>query len=214
MVIKDHSNGDVAADSYHLYKTDVELMKELGLNFYRFSISWPRILPQGFAHHVNEAGVKYYSDLIDELIKHGIEPMVTMYHWDLPANLQTLGGWTNPLVTTWFANYAKVLFDRFGDRVKLWVTINEPKQICYEGYGSDVKAPMLNMTGIAEYMCAKNVLLAHAKAFHLYDDVYRSRQNGRIGISISCTWYEPASDSPEDHQAAEDARQFDVSSVK
>lgn len=185
-------------------------MKELGLDFYRFSLSWTRILPNGFADKINEAGIDYYNNLINEILKNNIKPFLTIYHWDLPQKLQNLGGWTNPHVVDWFADYANVLFDKFGDRVQYWITINEPKQICYEGYGSDLKAPILNMTGIGDYLCAKNVLLAHAKAYHLYDKFYRKKQNGTIGISISCTWYEPASDTIDDHQAAKDARQFDV----
>lgn len=187
-------------------------MKELGLDFYRFSISWSRILPKGYSYDINQAGIDYYNNLINEMIKNGIVPFVTIYHWDLPEELQKMGGWANFAIVDWFADYAKVLFDNFGDRVKYWITINEPKQICYEGYGSDLKAPLLNVSGIAEYLCAKNILLAHAEAYHLYNEEYRKKQGGRIGISISCSWYEPASDSIEDHQAAQDARQFDVSS--
>ncbi|XP_049880677.1 myrosinase 1-like [Pectinophora gossypiella] len=207
--IKDGSTGDIAADSYHMYKRDVAMMAELGLDFYRFSISWPRILPNGFADKVNQAGVDYYLNLIEEMEKRNITPFATMYHWDLPQNLQKLGGWTNPHIIDWFADYAKILFDRIGPKVKLWITINEPKQICYEGYGSDAKAPFLNATGIAEYLCAKNVLLAHAKAYRLYNEHYKKIQNGSVGISISCTWYEAASDSNDDFHAAEDARMFD-----
>lgn len=210
--IKDHRTGDVAVDSYHLYKYDIEIMKELGVHFYRFSISWPRILPDGFIHNINEAGLKYYDNLIDEIVRAGITPFVTIYHWDLPEVLQRLGGWANPHIVDWFADYAKIVYDRYANKVPYWVTINEPKQICYEGYGSDAKAPMLNLSGIAEYLCAKNVLLAHAKAYRLYDDKYRKVHNGSVGISISCSWYEPATDTNEQNiQAAQDARQFDVS---
>lgn len=187
------------------------MMVELGLHYYRFSISWPRILPKGFPDHINQAGVDYYNNLINEMIKHNIKPFVTIYHWDLPENLQKLGGWANPNIVDWFVDYAKVVFDKFGNRVKMWVTINEPKQICYEGYGSAAKAPMLNVTGIAEYMCAKNVLLAHAKAYRLYQEKYKKQQNGLVGISLSCTWFEPAAEGNSDQQAAKDAREFDVS---
>ncbi|CAH2097133.1 unnamed protein product [Euphydryas editha] len=207
--ILDGSNGDIAANSYHLYKRDVEIMKEMGLNFYRFSISWPRILPTGFSNKINQAGLDYYNNLINEMLENGITPFLTIYHSDLPNDLQKLGGWTNPIIVDYFIDYAKVLFDLFGDRIKFWITINEPKQICYEGYGFVDKAPLLNMTGIGEYLCAKNILLAHARAYRLYDEQYRSKQNGVIGISISCSWYEPATDSVEDQQAALDARRFD-----
>jgi beta-glucosidase/6-phospho-beta-glucosidase/beta-galactosidase len=208
--IKDGSTGDTAADSYHQYKRDVELMQELDLDFYRFSISWPRILPSGFPDKINQAGVDYYNNLINEMLHKNITPFATIYHWDLPYNLQKMGGWSNPLIVNWFVDYARVLFSIFGDRVQYWITINEPKQICYEGYGSDIKAPFLNVTGVAEYMCAKNVLLAHARTYRLYDEQFRKLQNGSIGISISCTWFEPTSDTVDDHQAAVDARRFDV----
>ncbi|CAF4869183.1 unnamed protein product [Pieris macdunnoughi] len=207
--IRDQSTGDIATDSYNLYKRDVEIMNEIGLDFYRFSVSWPRVLPGGFSNYINQAGINYYNNLINEMLKNNIVPFLTIYHWDLPQELQKLGGWANPAIVDWFTDYANVLFEHFGDRVKYWMTINEPKQICYEGYGSDKKAPMVNISGVAEYLCAKNVLLAHASAYRLYDEVYRERQNGTVGIAISFTWAEPASDSEEDQQAALDARQFD-----
>lgn len=190
------------------------MMKELGLDFYRFSISWPRILPNGFVNNTNQAGINYYNNLIDEMLKNGIVPFVTMYHWDLPNGLQKLGGWTNPAIVDWFEDYAKVLFDNFGDKVKHWITINEPKQICYEGYGTRSKAPQINMGPIATYLCAKNILLAHAKVFHLYEKQYRSTQRGTLGITLSFTWIEPSSDSQEDQEMASYIRQAYVSLSK
>lgn len=210
-VIKDHSTGDVAADSYHKYNRDIEMMQELGLDFYKFSISWTRILPNGFADKVNKPGIDYYNKLIDGLIHHNITPFVSMYHFDLPNNLQKIGGWTNPTLINIFKDYAKVLFENFGNKVRHWITIDQPDQICHKGYGSSSKAPMLNMTGIADYMCAKSVLLAHAEVFHLYDDSFRKTQNGTIGISLSLSWFEPSSETLDDYQAALDARQFEVS---
>ncbi|XP_038208449.1 myrosinase 1-like [Zerene cesonia] len=198
--------GDVADNSYHLYKRDVEMIRDLGLDFYRFSLSWSRILPTGFPDVINEAGVKYYNNLINELLKNNIIPMVTIYHFDLPQNLQKLGGWTNPHIVDWFGDFSKIVFKLFGDRVKYWVTINEPYYICYEGYGADILAPQVNITGIAEYLCAKNVLVAHAKAYHIYDEEFRPTQGGKIFISINARWNEPDS---EDHiEAANDANQF------
>ncbi|XP_052744850.1 myrosinase 1-like [Bicyclus anynana] len=207
--IDDGSTGDITVDSYHLYKRDISMLKDLGVDFYRFSISWTRILPNGFSNYVNSAGLRYYNHLINDLLKNGITPFVTMYHWDLPYELHKLGGWTNPVTVDWFVDYANILFESLGDRVKFWITINEPKEICHEGYGSDMKAPFLNMSGIAEYICAKNVLLAHAKVYHLYDEEYRTQQQGSIGIALNAKWFEPASDTIDDHQAAIDARQFD-----
>ncbi|KAL4712888.1 hypothetical protein ACJJTC_011958 [Scirpophaga incertulas] len=205
--VKDCSNGDIANDSYHLYKRDVEMMRELGLHFYRFSLSWTRILSSSFPNKINDAGVQYYNNLIDEMLKYNIEPMVTLYHWDLPQQLQLLGGWTNPHVVDWFADYARVAFELFGDRVKYWVTVNEPRQICYQGYGAATMAPLIAIPGIAEYMCAKNLLVAHAKAYHIYDKEFRDKGAGVIGISISADWIEP--ETPKDTQAAFEALQFE-----
>ncbi|XP_072937020.1 myrosinase 1-like [Epargyreus clarus] len=205
-VAQNCSNGDIADDSYHLYKRDVEMMRELGLDYYRFSISWTRILPTSFPDKINQAGVDHYNKLIDEMLKYNIQPMVTIYHWDLPQKLQKMGGWTNPHIVDWFGDYARVVYKLFGDRVKLWTTINEPHQICYYAYGLDTLAPILNIKGVAEYMCAKNLLLAHARAYHIYDKEFRPTQAGKIFIVLSAEWYEPASET--EIEAADDANQF------
>ncbi|CAH2104423.1 unnamed protein product [Euphydryas editha] len=134
------------------------------------------------------------------------EPMVTLYHWDLPQKLQDLGGWTNSLIVDWFTDYSRVAFELFGDRVKYWFTINEPDSICDLGYGVAKLAPLSNYSGYSDYLCSKNILLAHAKVYHLYDDEYRSKQGGTIGIVISAPWQEP--ESEEHAEAAEEARQF------
>ncbi|KAJ8709566.1 hypothetical protein PYW08_009570 [Mythimna loreyi] len=207
--IKDESTADVAADSYHKHKADVAVAAELGLDFYSFSISWPRVLPNGFVDKVNQLGVDYYTKLIDDLLAKNIIPMVTMYHWDLPANLQKLGGWTNPAVVVWFTDYTRFLFERFGEKVKYWITINDPKNICVNGYGTDGLAPFVNISGVAEYMCARNILLAHAETYHIYDTNFRKLQKGFIGISINFMWYEAASDTLDDRQAGIDAREFE-----
>ncbi|XP_041985555.1 lactase-phlorizin hydrolase-like [Aricia agestis] len=206
-VIKDQSNGDIAADSYHNYKRDVEMMRELGLDAYRFSLSWARILPNGLANKVSEDGVAFYNNYINEMIKYGIEPMVTLYHWDLPQKLQDLGGFINPMFPEWFEDYARVVYENFGDRVKLWITFNEPREICYEGYAADTKAPLLNATDVGVYYCAKNLVLAHARAYHLYANEFKPTQQGTCGITISCNWFGPLTDSEEDFYAAEIKRQ-------
>ncbi|GBP05950.1 Myrosinase 1 [Eumeta japonica] len=208
-IIKDCSNGDVADDSYHQYERDVEMMRELGLDFYRFSLSWSRILPSGFADKVNEAGVAYYNNLINEMLKYNIEPMITLYHWDLPQRLQDLGGWANPHIVDWFSDYARVAYEQFGDRVKYWITINEPREVCYQGYGANTMAPILDFKGIGEYLCAKNLLVAHAKAYHIYDEEFKPVNGGVIGITLSAYWYEPETDSEADVTAAEEQIQFE-----
>ncbi|CAH0748700.1 unnamed protein product [Diatraea saccharalis] len=184
------------------------MLREVGVDFYRFSLSWPRILPTGFPDEINQAGVDYYNNLIDELLKYNIQPMVTLYHWDLPQKLQELGGWANPHSVDWFGDFAKVAFNAFGDRVKLWVTINEPTQICYNGYGNGQLAPFLTFSGVGDYMCAKYLLLAHARAYHIYNEEFRSTQQGSIFITYSAGWQEPASD--EDVAAAQEAVAFDL----
>ncbi|KAJ8709812.1 hypothetical protein PYW08_009816 [Mythimna loreyi] len=206
-VIKDESNGDIAANSYHNYKRDVEMMRELGLDAYRFSLSWARILPNGLDNEINPAGIEFYNNYINEMLKYNIEPMITLYHWDLPQKLQELGGIANPFFTEWFEAYARVVFENFGDRVKLFITFNEPREICFQGYGSDLKAPILNSTAIGTYLCAKNLVLAHAKAYHLYNKEFKPTQKGQCGITISVNWFGPATDSAEDQLAAEIKRQ-------
>ncbi|KAK4878055.1 hypothetical protein RN001_010561 [Aquatica leii] len=192
--IVDRSTGDVACDSYNKYKSDVELMKNAGFQFYRFSISWSRILPHGYSNVINPNGIYYYNNLINVLLENGIVPVVTLYHFDLPQVLQDLGGWTNAKVVKWFEDFAGVVFDHFADRVKVWITINEPKQVCSYGYGVGMLAPGIESSGLGEYMCARNLLLAHASAYHLYKK--------RYGV-----WYEPSSEA--DVEATERQRQFD-----
>lgn len=201
--VKDGSNADVAADSYHLYKRDAEMVSELGVDIYRFSISWPRVLPTGLTNIVNPLGIKYYSNLIDELLKYNITPMVTIYHWDLPQKLQDIGGWSNAHIVDYYTDYANVLFQHFASRVKYWVTFNEPMQTCLEGYGGTYRAPALNRHGIAEYLCTHNLLKAHASAYHLFNDKYRSLNGGKIGMSLDSNWAEPKTNSSRDKEAAE-----------
>lgn len=207
-VINDQSTGDVACNSYHLYKDDVRMLKEVGFHFYRFSISWPRILPTGHINVVNEAGIRYYNNLINELIANGIQPMVTMYHWDLPQPLQDLGGWTNPLLANYFEDYARVLFTNFGDRVKWWYTINEPKSIVF-GYSMQIGfAPNILSCGHGEYLVMHTILLSHARAYRLYEREFKETQEGKISIVALCNWIEPKTYSEEDEEAAERARQM------
>ncbi|XP_063616861.1 myrosinase 1-like [Cydia splendana] len=201
--VRDRSTPDVAADSYHLYKRDAEMVHELGVDIYRFSISWPRVLPTGLANEVNPLGIQYYKNLIDELIKYNITPMVTIYHWDLPQKLQDVGGWSNAHIVDYFTDYAKVLFDNFADKVKYWITFNEPMQTCLEGYGGTTRAPSLNRHGIAEYLCTHNLLKAHANVYHLYSQQYRSLFGGKIGMSLDSNWAEPKSNSAKDKEAAQ-----------
>lgn len=177
------------------------------MNFYRFSISWSRVLPNGDMSFVNEKGIDYYNKVINKLVELKIEPMVTMYHYDLPQALQIYGGLTNPLVVNHFKDYANLLFERFGDRVKYWITFNEPYAFCVDGYGRDYHAPALNYSGVGEYLCAHHVLKSHAVAYHLYRDSFYDRFKGQVGITLNSFFY--YSDS-NDTIAVDRALQFYV----
>ncbi|XP_063530796.1 myrosinase 1-like [Cydia strobilella] len=193
-VISDRSNGDVACDSYHRWREDIQLLVDLNMDFYRFSIAWPRVLPTGFPNRVSKEGVRYYSDLIDGLLEKGIEPLVTLYHWDLPQPLQDLGGWTNPQIVDWFTDYARVVFELFGARVNTWLTINEPQSICDGGY-SGLLAPGMESAQRGAYLCTKHVLLAHAKAYRLYEKEFKPKYvKGQVSLTNHMMWYEPETD--------------------
>ncbi|CAH2097407.1 unnamed protein product [Euphydryas editha] len=201
-----NATGDVACDSYNKWKTDIEIASELGLHFYRFSISWTRLMPTGFPNYISEDGKRYYNDLINLLLEKRIQPVVTIYHFDLPQSLQDLGGWTNPLVADWFANYARVVFSLFGDRVKIWITLNEPITFCDIAYNVGTQAPGYISPGVGNYICNKNTMLAHAKAYRVYDKEFRSKQKGKVSITNEIFWLE--ADTERDEEAAEKARQL------
>ncbi|XP_038219757.1 myrosinase 1-like [Zerene cesonia] len=207
--IRDGTNGDVAANSYHFYEKDIAILKELGVSVYRFSVSWPRILPFGRPDYVNPEGIAYYNKLIDLLLANNITPFLTMYHWELPQNLNEQGGWLTEDIADWFGDYSRVLYQHFGDRVKLWLTINEPHIHCNHGYGTGNHAPRIQSPGIKYYECGRNILLAHARAYHIYDNEFR-HQGGRVGLALDSEMGMPSSNSPDDIQAAEDFLQFRV----
>ncbi|XP_048000843.1 myrosinase 1-like [Leguminivora glycinivorella] len=191
--ISDRSTGDVACDSYHRWQEDIQLLVDMNVDFYRFSISWSRLLPTGFSQRVSADGARYYGDLIDGLLAKGIEPIVTLYHWDLPQPLQDLGGWANPMISDWFADYARVAYNLYGDRVKTWVTINEPTVICDIGYNNLI-APGLESEGRGSYLCTKHVLLAHAKAYRLYERDFKPKYQGQVSLTNHMMWFEPATE--------------------
>ncbi|XP_065223653.1 myrosinase 1-like [Planococcus citri] len=208
-MVKNRDNADVACDSYHLYKEDVKLIKDAGFNIYRFSISWTRILPNGEITLINQKGVDYYHKLIDELIKNNIQPMVTMYHWDLPQKLQDIGGWANPLIVDYMEDYADLLFQLYGDKVKWWITINEPFRVA-EGYETNRFAPALNLQSSIMYIVMHHALKAHGRIFQLYNKKYRSKQNGKVSLCLECNHYEGKTKSKEDIEAANRAIQFQL----
>ncbi len=194
--------GDVACDHYHRMKDDVRLMAGLGLRAYRFSIGWARVLPHGTGR-INEKGLGFYDRLVDALLAHGIFPMATLYHWDLPEALDNRGGWLNPDIAEWFVDYARACFEKLDDRIRFWVTLNEPWVITDGGYLHGALAPghrNLFETPIA----AHNLLRAHGRAVQLY------RESGRhqIGLVVNVEPKYPASDSPEDLAATERAHAY------
>lgn len=129
---------------------------------------------------MNQKGVDYYNNLINALLEYDIEPLITLYHWDLPQKLQDIGGWTNKRIVKYFTDYARVAFDNFGDRVKLWATVNEPNAICRSGYGYGGAAPAITSDGIGEYQCTHNLLIAHASVYHLFSNKYKQDTNGML----------------------------------
>uniref|UniRef100_A0A8C4TIM0 Lactase n=1 Tax=Erpetoichthys calabaricus TaxID=27687 RepID=A0A8C4TIM0_ERPCA len=193
-------NGDIACDSYHRIDEDVALLKKLGLTHYRFSISWPRILPDGTTSFINKAGLKYYENLIDALLAANIQPQVTIYHWDLPQALQDVKGWENDTIVDRFKEYADVLFSHLGHKVKFWITLNEPYNVAQIGHGISFRP------GTAPYIVAHNLIKAHAEAWHLYNDTYRAKQGGIISLSINSDWAEPR--NPYKQEDIDAARRF------
>lgn len=132
---------------------------------------------KGYANKINKAGVQYYRNLIKELKANNIEPLITLFHWDLPQSLQDAGGWPNPYIIEWFTDYARICFELFGDSVKYWLTFNEPKQTCHMGYGTAELAPAIKLPQ-SEYLCSHHVLLSHASVWHLYNQTFRKTQKG------------------------------------
>lgn len=159
--IRNGDTGDIACDHYHRWEEDLDLLKEYNIPNYRFSISWPRILPNGTGE-VNQKGLQFYADLIDGLLERGIEPWITMYHWDLPQALHEKGGWTNRDVLKWFEEYTDVLLEAFGDRVKNWMILNEPNVSSLFGYGFGFHAPGISdLDSYARAIHNKNCLIGH-----------------------------------------------------
>jgi beta-glucosidase len=200
-------NGDVACDHYHRWEEDIELMKQMGVGCYRFSISWSRIQPQGKGE-INEEGIAFYNKLIDGLVAAGITPWVTLFHWDLPLALQLEeDGLLKPSIANRFADYARICFERFGDRVKNWITLNEPWCSSFLGHGNAYFAPG-RASASEPYLAAHNLLRAHAYIVDVYRKEFQADQKGQIGITNNCDWREPASDSEGDKAAAQRALEF------
>lgn len=187
--------GDVACDHYRRYKEDIALMRELGMKAYRFSISWSRIFPEGKGR-VNRGGLDFYSRMVDELLKQGIEPAATLYHWDLPAALDDRGGWLNPDIADWFADYASTMFRVLDGRVKLWATLNEPWVVTDGGYLHGALAPG-HRNRFEAPIASHHLMRSHGKAVQ----AYRAVGKHQIGLVVNLEPKYPASNSPEDEAA-------------
>ena len=185
--IKNRDTGDIACDHYHRYKEDVQLMKKIGLKAYRFSISWPRLFPSGKGK-VNSKGVAFYDNLIDELLANEIEPVITLYHWDLPNELQKIGGWESRDVVDAYVEYAKFMFDHYGDRVKFWITFNEPLVFTIWFYSLGLYGFRSMKRG---YEASHLVNVAHAKTIAEYRTSQYS--DGKIGITLNLGMVYPLS---------------------
>ena len=200
--VYEHHTGDVACDQYHRYKEDVAIMKELGLKAYRFSVNWARILAEGTGK-VNEKGLAYYDNLVNCLIENGIEPYMTLYHWDLPYALHQRGGWLNPQSPEWFYEYAKLMAAHFSDRVSHFFTFNEPQCTVGLGYVSGEHAPGLKVGPYDYFSIWHNVLKAHGRGVQAIREA--AVRPVEIGMAPCGALYYPATDSKEDIEAARKA---------
>ena len=197
--IIDGSNADAACDHYHRYREDVRLMSDLGLKAYRFSISWPRIFPSGRGP-VNPKGLDFYERLVDALLTAGIEPFATLYHWDLPQKLQDAGGWTNRDVTADFEAYADAVSRRLGDRVRNWITHNEPSVAALVGHLYGDHAPGLEDLKTA-LQAAHHILLSHGRAVTVLKA--NGKEKTRVGIIHGLEWVIPFTRGDQDLAAAQ-----------
>ena len=195
--VKNGDHGEIACDHYNRFEEDIALMKSLGVRAYRFSIAWPRILPTGTEQEPIEAGLAFYDRLVDALLAADIEPWVTLYHWDLPQALQDEGGWLNRRIVERFVHYTEIVAKRLGDRVKNWITINEPWVVCHLGYGIGEHAPGIKSIRHS-LLAAHHVLLAHGTVVPV---IRRLVPDAKVGITLNLCPSEPASQSPWDVEA-------------
>ncbi|KAL5705678.1 beta-glucosidase [Ranunculus cassubicifolius] len=215
----DKGTGDIASDQYHKYREDVKLMHNMGIDVYRFSISWSRLIPDGHGA-VNPAGLNYYNNLIDELVSYGIGAHVTLSHFDIPQTLEDeYDGYLSSKFIKDFTAYADVCFKEFGDRVKSWTTFNEPNIQTVFGSGMGLLPPgrcsypfgvncSKGDSTTEPYLASHNILLSHGAAVELYRTKYQETQKGQIGITLLAYWFKPSSSSPLDSAATQRAIDF------
>lgn len=199
--ISDKSCAEKSVDHYHNWQEDVNLIKKLDIDRYRFSIAWPRILPDGIGD-VNKKGIDFYDKLIDQLLTKGIEPWITLFHWDYPYTLFQKGGWLNPDSSDWFAEYVNTVAEKFSDRVKHWITLNEPQCFIHYGHQTGINAPGLRLNIPEVLQAAHNVLLSHGKAVKV---IRKISDDAKIGLVQANTIAVPASENPADIDAARQA---------
>ena len=197
-VFEGHS-GDVACDHYHRFREDVALMKKMGVQGYRFSINWSRVFPNGTGT-VNEKGLKFYHELVDELCAANIEPYITLYHWELPYELYKKGGWMNREIVEWFSDYAAFIAKEFSDKVTHFFTVNEPQCFIGLGYMTGVHAPGLKVPVRDTFLMAHHVLMAHGMAVKKMREA--AKRDILIGIAPTGSMSYPDSERPEDIEAA------------
>ncbi|KAG8646344.1 beta-glucosidase 12 [Manihot esculenta] len=219
--ILDRSNGDVAVDFYHRYKEDILNVKKMGFKAFRMSISWSRVIPSGRrSKGVNHKGIKFYNDVINEIIANGLEPFITIFHWDTPQVLEDeYGGFLSSNIIKDYRNYADLLFKQFGDRVKYWMTFNEPWALSGFAYDEGIFAPgrcsswvnrqcRAGNSSTEPYIIAHHLLLSHAAAVRVYRKHYKPIQGGQIGITLFTFWFEPLSNRTIDIEASKTALDF------
>ena len=195
--IKDHSNGQIACDFYHLFNNDLDLLKSLNFNDFRFSLSWSRLLPDGTGR-INDKGVDFYNQMIDKCLRIGIEPWVTLYHWDLPQLLEDKGGWTNRDILGWFSEYTDLCIQKFGDRVRNWIVLNEPAAFTTLGYLIGMHAP--GHRGINKFLASvHHAMLCQAEGGRI---IRGHLPDAHIGTALSCSYVEPKKQSPRHERAA------------
>jgi len=195
--IKDGSNGDVACDQYHRYQEDIAIMKRLNLKSYRFSTSWPRVLPEGTGK-VNQKGLDYYSRLADALLEAGIRPFCTIYHWELPQALEDRGGWPNRDLASYFADFAAILAKNLGDRITVWAPFNMPVTFTYHGYGNGWDPP--HKKDIDQFLkAAHTVNLAQGMAFRA---IKAESSKATVGSAYGMEPIYPKTNSEADRAAA------------
>ena len=195
-------NGNSACDHYHRFREDVSIMKEIGIMAYRFSIDWSRVLPEGFGS-VNESGIVFYDSLIDELLKNGIEPYITLHHWELPYEIYKRGGWMNPQIVEWFGEYARLIAGRFSDRVTHFFTLNEPQCFVGLGYLTGDHAPGIKAPLRDTFEMAHNALKAHGRAVQMLRQYGKQRLT--VGYAPTCGMCYPETEKAEDIEAARQA---------